>query len=137
MRNLACLLKGRPSKVGEDSLWQVHVEGAMGEAACAKALGTYNPMTVNTFKGPDIGKKIQVRTRSRACYDLIVRANDDDDEAFILVTGTCPKYTVRGWCWGREAKQARHLKNHGGHGEAWFVPAEHLRPIAELPKDVF
>lgn len=134
-RNLASIFKGSRSSAPADKLWQVHIEGALGEAAVAKALNTYNPLTVNTFKGADIGHKIQVRTRSQHGYDLIVRTDDSDDEVYVLVTGSCPSYIIQGWCYGHEAKQPEHLANHGGRGEAWFVPASKLKPITDMPEE--
>ena len=136
MRNLSCVYKGKKGRVPDDKLWQVHVEGAMGEAVVAKALRTYNPMTVDTFKdGGDVGERVQVRTRSQHHYDLIVRDNDRDDDVFVLVTGTCPDYQVHGWCYGKDAKKDRYLKDYGGHGEAWFVPQESLAPLPALPDE--
>lgn len=135
-RNIAAIFKGRKSKFGGDNSWQIHIEGSCGEMAVAKALGIYNPMTVNTFKDADLGSGIQVRTRSRHDYDLIIREGDADDEAFILVTGTFPEYRVHGWCWGRDGKKDIHKANHGGYNPAWFVPPSALRPLEELPKEI-
>lgn len=110
--------------------WHLHIEGAAGEMAVAKALNRHWSASVNTFKvGGDVGR-VQVRTRSRHDYELIVRPEERDTDAFILVTGIAPAFRVHGWCYGREAKREEWRQNHGGHGAAFFVPASALRTIA-------
>lgn len=135
MRNLCATYHGRETKFGGDSAWQIHIEGACGELAVAKALNIHNSHTINTFKEADLGRSIQVRTRSKGHYDLIVRPDDDDDEVFVLVTGAVPDFEIRGWIWGREAKQEKYRANYGGYGEAWFVPAAALRHIETIPDE--
>lgn len=110
----------------------IHLLGTAGEMAAAKALNCYWGGAEGTFKRPDLGG-IQVRTRSRHDYDLIVRPGDADDEPFLLVTGTMPAFRVHGWLWGREAKQPQWLQTHGGREPAYFVPQAALRPLTALP----
>lgn len=112
--------------------WQLHIEGAIGELVVAKHLGIFWDGSVNTFKLPDLGRQVQVRTRSKDHYDLIVRTNDQDDDLFVLVTGVAPTYCVRGCIWGRHAKQLHFWACHGGREGAWFVPQSHLAPL--LPR---
>jgi len=107
----------------------LHIAGACGEMAVAKWRGVYWGGHVNTFKGADLGRNVQVRTRSDHKWDLIVRSDDADNDAFVLVTGTAPLLVLRGWMWGREAKQDRYLDTHGGREQAWFVPQADLRPM--------
>ena len=117
----------------EGNDWQIHIEGALGECAAAKAIDRYWPATVGTFKmGGDVGM-IQVRTRSRHDYELIIRKNDDMDASFVLVTGTAPTYRVWGWHNAGDARKDEWLRSHGGRPPAWFVPHEALRPLGELP----
>ena len=112
----------------------VHVEGALGELAVAKAIDRHWAARVDTYKGADLGDRIQVRTRSKPYYELIVRPDDQDAEAFVLVTGQCPTYVVHGWLWGGEAKQSRWWKDLGNdRPPAWIVPQADLRDMAELP----
>lgn len=129
-RQLAALKRGLPDRHGMDpgNGWTVHIEGACGEIAVAKALGAYWSASVNTFKqGGDVGS-LQVRSRSRDDYDLIVRDSDDDAALFVLVTGTAPHYRVRGWIKGSDAKQPEYLREHGNRPAAYFVPADCLDP---------
>lgn len=123
-RHAEALLAARPDAHGLDpSLgWHVHVEGALGELAFAKAVNRYWSCPVNTFRsGGDVGR-VQVRTRSRAHYDLLVRPDADPADVYALVLGTAPRYTVVGWIYGREAKRAEWLHAYGGRPPAYFVP---------------
>lgn len=112
--------------------WNIHIEGAGGEIALAKALGMYWSGSVNTFKvGGDVGE-LQVRTRSQHYYDLILRPDDRDDDLFALVTGLMPNYLVRGWTYARDAKRSEFVQKYGGRPAAWFVPTHFLRPFKKL-----
>lgn len=130
-RNVEALRKGlQNSRPTSENEWHIHILGALGECAFAKATGRYWSGSVNTFKsGGDIGKNIQVRTRSKHCYDLIVREGDKDCDVFVLVTGGPHEYEIRGWMSAEEAKQDKYRANYGQYGEAFFVPAKDLHPI--------
>lgn len=116
--------------------WDIHICGALGEMAAAKALNVHWSGSVNTFKGADIGQRIQVRTRpldtERTRYDLIVRDADKDSDIFVLVQGEADVFYVHGYIVGADAKRDEWRQNYGGHQESWFVPRSALRPIEEL-----
>jgi hypothetical protein len=133
-RHAEAVAAGRPDAhgfIGSEGL-RMHIEGAMGEIAAARALGVEFTPTCNTFKDPDLPYGIQVRTRSRHDYDLIVRDDDADAEMFVLVTGSNGSYVVHGWMLGDEAKQDRWRRMHGGRPAAYFVPKNELRPLGTL-----
>lgn len=133
-RQIGAIRAGKPDQHGLDPAngWSAHIEGALGEMAVARALGVYFLPTIGTYKaGGDIGA-LQVRTRSRHNYDLIVRPGDRDGDVFILVTGVAPRYLVRGWCIGAEAKKERYRQVYGGRPPAFFVPAGDLLPLDDL-----
>lgn len=133
MRQIASLKSGLRDQHGYSGCgWTEHCEGACGELVVAKTLGIYWDGSVNTFKNPDLPGNIDVRTRSRDDYELIVRPNDNDHSRFVLVTGRCPKYRIVGWLHGDQAKQPEWLKNHGGRESAYFVPHSELQPIETL-----
>jgi len=113
-----------------DSLFR-HINGACGELAVAKWRGCYFTPTINTFKAADIGTNVQVRTRSRHDYDLLVRPHEADDDIFVLVTGMAPHFCLRGWIKGAEGKRSEFLQDHGGRGEAYFVPAHVLHRLPQ------
>ncbi|VIO80084.1 hypothetical protein [Bradyrhizobium ivorense] len=132
MRQIAAIKRKLPDRNGfEGAGWNVHIEGACGELAVAKALGLYWTGSVNSFKcGGDVGA-IQVRTRSRADYELIIRDDDRDEDVFVLVTGRCPTYEVIGKIIGRKGKRDEWRRCHGGRQAAWFVPHAALSAIDE------
>ena len=131
-RHIAALARGLRDKHGAlaDAAWQVHIEGACGELAAAKALGVEWTGTINTFKrGDDVPGGWQIRTRSRPEYELIVRPDDPDDALFLLVLGVAPHYDVKGWISGREAKRTEWSRSHGNRPAAFFVPHAALTPL--------
>ena len=131
-RQVESVLKRRKDAFGFEGLgWSEHIEGAMGELAVAKALDVHWGGPVNVFKGDDL-PGIQVRTRSAHNWELYVRPGDSDEAIWVLVTGRCPDYWVRGWIVGREAKRREWLQTHGNRPAAYFVPTSRLRPLGEL-----
>jgi len=132
LRCLASIRQGLKHKYGMATAgWTESIEGACGELAVAKLLNIYWDGSVNTFKAPDVGT-LQVRTRSRHDYDLIVRPEDSGDEKFVLVTGVAPEYVVRGWMLGKDAKRPEFLKTYGNRHPAYFVPQDKLLSIDEV-----
>lgn len=131
-RQIEALRNGNPDKHGyEGSGWELHIEGAAAELALAKVLGRYWNGAINTFKdGGDVGPTLQVRLRTKHYYDLLIRPDDPDEKAFVLVTGTCPEFRVHGWMWGADAKRQEWLQTHGNRPAAYFVPKDALRAIS-------
>lgn len=111
--------------------WQLNIEGALGEIAAAKFLNIYWDGSVNTWKANDL-KDIQVRTRSKDYYDLIVRDNDSNDSIYILVIGKNGVYNVIGWINGKDAKKQEWKKTHGDRPAAYFVPQNKLNDMETL-----
>jgi hypothetical protein len=135
MRHIKALRSGLPDRHGFDGTdgWTIHIEGAAGEMAVSKALDRYWGAPVNTFKaGGDVGE-VQVRTRSRHDYELLVRPDDRDADVYVHVTGRVPAFRVHGWLSGQEAKRPEYLRAHGGRPPAYFVPTDALHPIETLP----
>jgi len=133
-RHIQAMAKGLKDKHGlrAQDRWRVHIEGACGEIAFAKAMNMYWSPSVNTFKGhPDIGS-FEIRTRSQQNYDLLVREDDEDDRIFVLVVGMAPQFRLVGWLTGKEAKQQRYLQTYGDRPPAYFVPQDKLHSIESL-----
>lgn len=132
-RQLQALQQHLAHRNGAADTWTLHIEGAAGELAAAKALGVYWPATVGTFhREGDLGPGVEVRTRARHDYDLILRDDDNPESAYILVTGTLPHYRVHGWARMQDVLP-EHRKTHGDRPAAWFLPACVLHPLADLP----
>ncbi len=137
LRQSEALEKNLPDKHGFDGVsgLSIHIEGACGELAAALALNIPWDATVNTFKNiADLSSNIEIRTRSKATYDLIVRADDKDTSLFILVLRLGPKkFDVVGWISGKDAKDKQWSKDYGNRPKAYFVPQSVLKNIQELP----
>lgn len=132
-RHIEALQQNRHDRHGfKGDGWGIHIEGAAGEMAAAKTLNRYYSGSVNTFQdGGDVGS-LQVRTRSEASYDLIVRDGDKDEDIFVLVVGVAPEFEVIGWIKGCDAKRPEWRQTHGRRPAAYFVPQSALRPMEEL-----
>jgi hypothetical protein len=117
----------------DENLLAMDLEGALGEICVSKVLNKYWGGGVNTYKGADIGDSIQVRTRSKHTYDLLVRDGDNPAHFYFHVTGMYPEYCVRGWMKGTNAKDPKYLAGHGGRPSAYFIPESDLRPIDIKP----
>lgn len=132
-RNVEALRKGlQNARPTNESEWHIHILGALGECAFAKAMGRYWSGSVNTFKhGGDVGL-IQVRTRSKHHYDLIVRDGDCDDDLFVLVTGGPNEFEIHGCMRGKDAKRPEFKQNYGNYGNAYFVPKTKLMDVRGL-----
>jgi hypothetical protein len=109
---------------GQADALKIDIVGALGELAFCKAVG---------FVWPPVRHDIQVRTAPCKAKrpppgfgTLIVRADDDDRDRFVLVIGNAPHFRVVGWIGGWDAKRDRFIKQHADRPEAWFVPASDL-----------
>ena len=129
------LMEEREPQHGADpeSLWQLHVEGALGESAYFQFRGASKLPTVGVYKGEHDAGKAEVRTRSRHDWELIVRQRDPIDAFYVLVTGSYGDYLIHGYISGEEARQDQWVKTHGGRSPAWFVPQSALTPFPEDP----
>lgn len=133
-RQVSSLLKHLPDAHGYDGEdgWTVHIEGAMGELCVARVLDIEWSESVDTFQhGGDVGH-LQVKTRSRHTYDLIVRPDARPSDFYVLVTGKAPYYIVRGWIRAQDATRKEWVHDFGCRPDAWFVPKEALLPIESL-----
>lgn len=137
LRQLTSVRRGSADNHGFSGAgWSEHIEGACGEMAVSKLLGVYWDGGIDTFKSADIGKKIQVRTRSSHSYELIVRPDDHDDDIYVLVTGKCPKYRIWGFITGSNAKRSEYIQTHANRPPAYFVPKEALVSIEKLKRSM-
>lgn len=132
LRQLSSVRHGRKDQHGfKGEGWNEHIEGACGELAVAKALNLYWNGSIDTFKENDL-PGLQIRTRSKHDYDLIVRPDDSNESKWVLVTGRCPEYDVRGWIQGIDAKKPEWQQTYGNRPAAFFVPAAALNPIETI-----
>jgi hypothetical protein len=113
----------------------IHLLGAAGEVAVASYLGMKEHLFKETEArrgSDDLPGGIDVKTRSKTSYDLIVQKNEDTEKRFVLVTIESQKTLLHGWCYGHEAMQERFWADPARGRPAYFVGKEHLRPMEAL-----
>ena len=115
----------------------IHLLGAAGEVAVASYLGLKSELFKETEakKNSDDLPGIDVKTRSKASYDLIVQRGSDPQKKFVLVTIESQQTLLHGWCYGYEALQERFWADPARGRPAYFVQQEHLRPMEDLEVD--
>ena len=82
----------------------IHLLGAAGEVAVASYLGLKEHLFKETEakRGSDDLPGIDVKTRSKHFYSLIVQKQEDPDKKFVLVTIENQQTFLHGWCYGHE-----------------------------------
>ena len=132
MRMVQNLKNGNRDKHGAERGpgWQYNIEGALGEMALAKFLGTYWAGT-GVYRAPDVGDQ-DVRTASMDGGCLILHPADPDDRVFWLLTGQRGIYTVCGCIRGADGKKQEYWRDPAGGRPAFFVPQSALEFPARM-----
>lgn len=127
MRHVQDLKQGLHARHGllPGNAWQIHIEGACGEMAVAKHYGKYWNGNIGNLKAHDVGH-LEVRTTRHENGRLILHKTDPDDAVFVLLTGECPSYTLRGWIRGADGKKTEFWDEPRAGRAAYFVPASKL-----------
>lgn len=128
-------LRGRNKGVWKgDKALEIHLLGAAGEVAVASYLGLKRHLfkEKEAKRGSDDLPGIDVKTRSKASYDLIVQKNENPEKKFVLVTIENQQTLIHGWCYGREALQDCFWADPARGRPAYFVPKEALHSIDTL-----
>lgn len=112
----------------------IHLLGAAGEMAVASHLGLKSFLYQETQakRGSDDLPGIDVKTRSKHKYDLIVQKNEDPRKKFVLVTIEDQTTLLHGWCYGEEAMKDEYWADPARGRPAYFVPKEQLSPLSTL-----
>jgi hypothetical protein len=129
-------LRGRNNgpRFGDKAL-QVHLLGAAGEMAVASYLGLKEHLYAEREArrgSDDLPGGIDVKTRSRHSYDLIIQKSENADKRFVLVTIQDHKTFIHGWCYGREAMEEKYWADPARGRPAYFVPKSELRSMESL-----
>jgi hypothetical protein len=112
-----------------------HYVGAGGEMVVAAYLGLdHDVFTESTpVRGSsDLPGDIDVKTRTKHCYDLIVQADEEDDMRLVLVTLEAGEFRIHGWIKAADGKCQKWWKDPAGGRPAYFGPKYSLRPMDEL-----
>ena len=112
----------------------IHLLGAAGEVAVASYLGLKEHLFKETEakRGSDDLPGIDVKTRSKASYDLIVQKREDPKKKFVLVTIENQQTLLWGWCYGHEASQKHFWADPARGRPAFFVPKNYLHSMETL-----
>jgi hypothetical protein len=128
-------LRGRNGGAWQGSkALDIHLLGAAGEMAVASFLSMKEHLYQETEarRGSDDLPGMDIKTRSKHSYDLIVQKQEDPRKKFVLVTIENQKTLLWGWSYGHEAMQERFWADPARGRPAYFVGKEHLRPMETL-----
>jgi hypothetical protein len=113
---------------------EIHLLGAAGEMAVASHLGmkSFLYQATEAKRGSCDLPGIDVKTRSKHQYDLIVQKNEPPEKKYVLVTIQDKTTLIHGWIYGGEAMQEKFWADPARGRPAYFVGKEHLRPMETL-----
>jgi hypothetical protein len=122
-------------KQSDMSDWDVDIDGACAELAVAKVLNVFWFGHMRSFKGPDVGNLLHIRSTRHTNGHLIIKHNDDPNGVYMLVINECPKFTIVG---GISAKRAMRdfpsVANKVGKGHSFWVPQDKLSDAEVIVK---
>jgi hypothetical protein len=129
-------LKGRNNGPahGDDAL-RLHLIGAAGEMAVAALLDMEHFLYQEAMAkrgSADLPPNIDVKTRARHYYDLVVQLDEGPGKIFVLVTIENRQTLVHGWIRSEDAMKKQWKQEYVKGRPAFFVPKHHLLPIASL-----
>lgn len=129
-------LRGRNGGAWQGSkALDIHLLGAAGEVAVASYLGLKEHLFKETEAkrgSDDLPGGIDVKTRSKSHYDLIVQKQEDPKKVFVMVTIENQQTLLHGWCYGHEAMKEEYWADPARGRPAYFVPKEALHSMDAL-----
>lgn len=136
-QNEAKGLRGRnkaPDR-GEKAL-KLHQLGCIGEVAVAEFLGVQEHLFTakKAIRGSaDLPGNIEVKTRSKHNYDLLIQFSDDPDKIFVLVTHEGGDITqIWGWIRGCDAMKKEWVREFVRGRRCYAVPQTALNPVSTI-----
>lgn len=126
--------RNRGPATGDRAL-AMHRIGAMGEVAVAVHLGLEAELfreQLAVSGSADLPHDIDVKTRSRHSYDLIIMRSERPDKRLVLVTIQGGSVRIHGWCVAGECMRPEFWSDPAGGRPAYFVPKSKLRCMSEL-----
>lgn len=119
---------GRSKPIGDpEDEWRTEVESCGSEYVVAKYYGlVWHCWAEKPHLLPgDVGR-IQVRhTQYGGGHLIVYEERDRVDAPYVLVTGKFPTFTIRGWAFGQECKQAEYWRTDVREASYW-VPQSRL-----------
>ena len=124
--------KRRPRyEAGNQSDWQLHIEGCLSEFAVAKHLNIYWDGNIGSLSAADVGG-LEVRSTKYKTGRLIIHPEDKDESKYILVTGINGVYSIHGWMFGKDGKNPKYWDDPSKGRAAYFIPQEDLHSMASI-----
>ena len=130
-RHVDARVRGRCKEYRNPDNFQIDIDGACGEMAVAQALGLFWSASVGRVDAADVGGMVEVRSTVEHHHRLIIKTTDADGSPYVLVTGAPPRFLLRGWIFGADAKRREYWKA-DAPSPAFFGPHAALRPMPEL-----
>ena len=112
-----------------------HLLGAAGEMAVAVMLGMETQLYQETEAkrgSADLPPNIDIKTRSKHYYDLIVQLDESPDKILVLVTIENRITLIHGWIKAADAMKEQWKKDPAGGRPAYFVPKTELQSLSTL-----
>jgi len=124
-------LKGRNggAETGEKALF-FHQVGCLGEMAVASYLGLKDALfqESDAVRGSfDLPFCIDVKTRTKHYYDLIVQLDEEPGKNYWLVTIQNKTIRIHGWIEHDQCTKPEYVKDPAKNRSAYFVPQSALR----------
>lgn len=116
-----------------------HQIGAAGEVAVASYLGLKDFLFADknpTRDSYDLPYNIDVKTRAKHSYDLIVQLDDKPDKIYWLVTIQNKEIQIHGWIHHADCSKKEYIKDPAGGRRAYFVPKDKLNSPCSFCKEV-
>jgi hypothetical protein len=125
--------RNRGPRFGDKAL-EVHLLGSAGEVAVASYLGLKHELfkEKEARRDSDDLPGIDVKTRSKHSYDLLVQKGSSPKRKYVLVTIEKQTTLLHGWCYGEEAMVDKFWADPARGRPAYFVGKEYLRSMESL-----
>lgn len=117
---------------------ELHRLGCIGEVAAAAHFGLEEGLftETNAVRGSaDLPFDLEVKTRSRHSYDLIVQKNERKDKKLLLVTVEKDEVLIHGWCVAGDVMKPEFWSDPARGRPAYFVPKSQLLQLSDLELD--
>lgn len=126
-----------------DAALAMHQLGCVGELVVAYHLGLQDYLFINEapVRGShDLPNKIEVKTRGKHGYDLLIQLNDDPSKLFVLVTyekGSDLKLAkIVGWTHGKDVMRPELVREFVKGRPCYAVPQSELKDINTLSAEI-
>jgi hypothetical protein len=133
-RQLDALENTRKTRFVPSGWWDVHINGACGELAVARALNCF--WCGGHFRSRDVAE-YQVRTTHHQTGRLTIHDDDNNNDIFILVIGDgrTRVFDIVGWIKAIDGKRPEYWVEMQSGTWDFMVPQSALHPFEELLKE--